>query len=234
MTDTFHDTLTAEARAREALEHDVREIGEKLEDIKFMYPQLSDVMLTVSGYAMDLTGIRGSSTPPLPGGDALAMLGPHSIGYDEPDDLPHPAAWIKDWADKWREATRTPRKPGEKWAAHLAILQANVAWFIRQDRTGDFRTDIRAMHGRLASLTGNSGKDPEPQRGPEELQARADEIPDDAMLTRDQAEQCWPGKLDTTAWDRLRQRAKYHREKGENIPPRKYPAAWIRHEAEAA
>lgn len=186
MTDTFHDTLTAEARAREALEHDVREIGEKLEEIRFMYPQLSAVMLTVSGYAMDLTGIRGSSTPPLPGGDALAMLGPTSVGYDEPDDLPHPAAWIKDWADKWREATRTPTRPGEKWATHLAILQANTAWFIRQDRTGNFRTDIRAIHGRLSSLTGNSEKPtPTPEPTPDEVIEALKEKPDHRLTRKE-------------------------------------------------
>lgn len=186
MTDDLHDTLAAEARTRATIEQDTREIGEKLQDIRFMYPQLSDVMLTVSGYAMDLTGVRSSNVPPLPGGDALAMLGPHSIGYDEPDDLPHPAQIISEWADRWREATRTPVRPGEKWAAHLAILQANTAWFIRQDRTGDFRTDIRAIHGRLSSLTGNSEPPtPTPEPTPEEILDALREKPEHRLTRKE-------------------------------------------------
>lgn len=192
MTDTFHDTLTTEARAREALEHDVREIGDKLEDIKWWYPQLSDVMLTIGSQALDLTGIRGT-TQRIPGGDALTMLGPYSVGYDEPDDLPHPAQLVREWSDRWRDATRTPAKPGEKWATHLAILQANTAWFIRMDQSGAFRNDIRALWGRLRALTGNQEREVRQHRGPEELQAEACNIPDDKMLTLRQADQCAPG-----------------------------------------
>ena len=138
MTDTFHDTLTAEAQERETLEHDTREISDKLEDIRFMYPQLADTMLTIGSQALDLTGVRGT-TQRIPGGDALTMLAPYSVGYDEPDDLPHPAQVVREWADRWRDATRTPHRPGEKWASHLAILQANTAWYIRQDQSGAFR-----------------------------------------------------------------------------------------------
>lgn len=192
MTDHLHDTLTAEAQERETLEHDTREISDKLEDIRFMYPQLADTMLTIGSQALDLTGVRGT-TQRIPGGDALTMLAPYSVGYDEPDDLPHPAQVVREWADRWRDATRTPHRPGGKWASHLAILQANTAWYIRQDQSGAFRDDIRALWGRLRALTGNHERDTPEHRGPEHCQAEADNIPDHARLTAKDADLFWPG-----------------------------------------
>ena len=205
MIDQLHDTLATEAQARHQLEHDIREIGQKLDDIRWWYPQLADTMLTIGSQAMDLTGIRGT-TQRIPGGDALTMLGPYSVGYEEPDDLPHPAQIIREWADRWRDATRTPSRPGAKWVAHLAILQANVAWYIRMDQSGSFRADIRALWGRLRALTGNHEREQEEHRGPDELQAAAKHIPDDKTLTLRQADQCAPGIENRVKRDRNAER----------------------------
>ena len=205
MIDSLHDTLTAEHHAREQLEHDTRDISEKLEDIRWWYPQLADTMLTIGSQALDLTGIRGT-TQRIPGGDALTMLGPWSPGYDEPDDLPHPAQIIREWADRWRQATRTPAHPTEKWAAHLAILQANTAWYIRMDQSGAFRNDIRALWGRLRALTGNQEREQREHRGAAELQAEAKNIPDHYQLTLRQADQCSPGIENRVKRDRNAER----------------------------
>ena len=186
------DALAEATRTRATLEHDTRDISEKLEDIRWWYPQLADTMTTISGYAMDLTGIRGT-TQRIPGGDALTMLGPYSVGYDEPDDLPHPAQIVREWADRWREATRTPARPGEKWASHLAVLQANVAWYVRMDQSGAFRNDIRALWGRLRALTGNHERETQEHRGAEHCQALADALPPDTRLTARDADLFWPG-----------------------------------------
>lgn len=159
MTDQLHDTLAEATRTRATIEHDTDEISQKLEDIRWWYPQLADTMLTIGSQALDLTGIRGT-TQRIPGGDALTMLGPYSVGYDEPDDLPHPAQIVREWADRWREATRTPHDPSTKWVGHLAVLQANTAWYIRQDQSGAFRNDIRALWGRLSKLVGDGPEKP--------------------------------------------------------------------------
>ena len=206
------DTLTEATRTRATLEHDTRDIAEKLEDIRWWYPQLADTMLAIGSQAMDLTGIRGT-TQRIPGGDSLAMLGPYSVGYDEPDDLPHPAQIVREWADRWREATRTPTKPGEKWASHLAILQANVTWYIRMDQSEAFRNDIRALWGRLRALTGNQEREEREHRGAEDCRARAHEIPDDQLLTRDQAEVFFPGIRNRIDVDRSRERDRARKEK---------------------
>lgn len=225
MTD-IHATLEAETRTQFTIERDTAEIRDKLGEIRYWYPQLADTMFTISGYSMDLTGIPSTTETPLPGGDALAMLGPYSTGYTEPDDLPHPAQVIREWANRWREATRAPEPVAAKWSAHLAILEANTGWFIRQDRAGEFRSDIRAVHARLQHLTGDAEPKPEPE--PDDITQMGHLIPDDVMLTRDEAEHFWPHALDNRAWGNLREKARYHRERGMDIPSRKYPVQWIR------
>lgn len=192
MTDQLHDTLAEATRTRVTIEHDTDEISQKLDDIRWWYPQLADTMLTIGSQALDLTGIRGT-TQRIPGGDALTMLGPYSVGYDEPDDLPHPAQIIREWADRWRDATRTPHDPSTKWAGHLAVLQANTAWYIRMDQSGAFRDDIRALWGRLRALTGNHEREREQHRGQADCQAEADNIPDHIRLTAKDADLFWPG-----------------------------------------
>lgn len=216
------DTLTEATRTRATLEHDARDITDKLEDIRWWYPQLADTMLTIGSQAMDLTGIRGT-TQRIPGGDSLAMLGPWSPGYDEPDDLPHPAQIIREWADRWREATRTPAKPGEKWASHLAILQANVSWYVRMDQSEAFRNDIRALWGRLRALTGNQERETQEHRGAEHCQAEADNIPDDFRLTARDADLFWPGIQQKLKDDRHHRRPVPHR-----ADDRTYTAADLR------
>ena len=54
---------------------------------------------TISGYSMDLTGIRGT-TDRIPGGDALAMRGPWSRDADHGDDLPHPDQILREVLDR--------------------------------------------------------------------------------------------------------------------------------------
>lgn len=210
MTD-LDDTLSEAARIRATTENHERDISEKLEDIRYWYPQLADTMLNVPGYAMDLTGVRGT-TSRIPGGDSLAMLAPWSPGYDEPDDLPHPAQIVREWADQWRKATRTPSRPGEKWATHLAILQANVTWFVRRDQSGAFRNDISALWGRLRALTGNHESEQREHRGPAECREQADNIPGDFRLTAKEADLFWPGIAQRLKDDRHHKRPIPHRD----------------------
>lgn len=216
------DALAEATRTRATLEHDTRDITAKLEDIRWWYPQLADTMLTIGSQALDLTGIRGT-TQRIPGGDALTMLGPYSVGYDEPDDLPHPAQIIREWADRWREATRTPARPGEKWAAHLAILQANVAWYIRMDQSGAFRNDIRALWGRLRALTGNQEREQREHRGPEDCEALRDLLPPDTRLTARDADLFWPGIA-----QRLKDDRHHRRPTPERADDRTYAAGDLR------
>lgn len=157
---------------------------DQLEDIRHWRDALSDVMLTISSQALDLTGIRGT-TDRIPGGDALAMLGPWAPDADHGDDLPHPEQIMREWVEQihgerlgsWEEHWRwhwdqTPRILASPWAD---------AW----------QADITALWWRLARLTGNAPKNEEA-----DLQRRlvdcANELPDHARLTLAQIDTTWP------------------------------------------
>lgn len=215
MTTDILDTLTEQARHSELTAHDIDDITNRLDDIHDWYPELATHMTATPAHPMDLTGIRGTTTR-LPGGDALTMLAPYSTGYTEPDDLPHPAQIISEWADRWRAATRTPTPPHTKWADHLAIIRANVPWFIRMDAAGAFRTDIRTLWHRLAHLTGNTERQEQAHRGPGDCIAVAHEIPGNTRLTLNEAETFAPGIRNHIDVDRHHERT---RAKKQHRPP---------------
>lgn len=214
MSTDILDTLTTQARINELIDHDIDDTHTRLDDIHDWYPQLATTMTHTPAATLDLTGIRGT-TSRIPGGDALTMLAPYSTGYTEPDDLPHPNQIISEWANHWREATRTPTPPNARWGDHLAIIRANVPWFIRQDTSGAFRTDIRSLWHHLARLTGNHPhtEDETPQR---QLEDHGHEIPDHALLTLAQAEKAFPGIRNRVDVDRSRER---NRARTQNRPP---------------
>lgn len=212
MTTDILETLDAQARLNELTTHDIDEITNHLDDIRDWYPQLATTMLNAPGNTLDLTGIRGS-TSRIPGGDALTMLAPYSTGYTEPDDLPHPAQIISEWADRWRQATRTPTPEHPKWGNHLAIVRANTPWFVRQDTSGEFRTDIRALWHRLARLTGHAKREEERHRGAADCMALAHEVPGNTRLTLNEAEAFAPGIRNHIDVDRHHERTRSKKQK---------------------
>ncbi|MGP5484381.1 hypothetical protein ACTXMZ_15505 [Brachybacterium alimentarium] len=178
---------------------------DQLEDIRHWRDALSDVMLTISSQALDLTGIRGT-TDRIPGGDALAMLGPWAPDADHGDDLPHPEQIMREWVEQihgerlgsWEEHWRwhwdqTPRILASPWAD---------AW----------QADITALWWRLAKLTGNAPKaEPDIMAGAEELQRNAARVPNGAMLTLREADQFAPGIENRVKRDRNAERDRARR-----------------------
>lgn len=195
----------------------------RLDDIRTWRGQLTDIMLTVSAYSMDLTGIPSTGETPMPGGDALAMMGPWARDAEHGDDLPHPDQVLREWMETIAEHP-SPRSWAECWRWHWD----NTQHILGTPWADQWRHDIDALRGRLQALAGEAPEKEQPE--PDDITQMGHLIPEGVTLTRHEAEHFWPGKLDTKAWDRLRQRAKYHREKGENIPDRKYPVTWIREE----
>lgn len=156
----------------------------RLDDIRTWYSELPDLILAIGSQALDLTGIRGT-TDRIPGGDALAMLGPWAPDADHGDDLPHPIQICREWVDtingqplptftqNWRWLRdHTPRILESQWA---------TAW----------RQDIDNLWGRLSALTGHN--DPKPPPEPINLHTMALDIPDDARLTPTEAGHFFPG-----------------------------------------
>ena len=180
---------------------------DRLEDVRQWREQLSDVMLTISGYSMDLTGIRGT-TDRIPGGDALAMRGPWAADADHGDDLPHPDQILREWretitgdphrgtwADCWRwHWDQTPRILETPWAE-------------------EWQQDLTALWWRLARLTGNAPKDDTPTMADaEEIQRHASAVPDHTMLTLREADRFAPGIENRVKRDRNAERDRARRQ----------------------
>lgn len=166
---------------------------QRLTDIREWRTQLTDVMLTVSGYAMDLTGVRGT-TDRIPGGDALAMLAPWAPDADHGDDLPHPDQIIREWATTIHDHQGNVPPARATWAQQWRFLYDQTPAILESPWAADWQSDIDALWHRLAALTGNAPTPDTPtNRGPEDCQLLADRLPDDARLTARDADLFWPG-----------------------------------------
>lgn len=160
---------------------------DRLEDIRAWRGQLSDVMLTITSQAMDLTGIRGT-TDRIPGGDALAMLGPWSGDADHGDDLPHPDQVLREWRETITEDT-----PAGSWAECWRWHWDQTPRILETPWGEEWQQDLTALWWRLARLTGNAPKNEEDnlQR---RLEDHANDLPDHARLTLAQLESTYPGR----------------------------------------
>lgn len=164
---------------------------QRLDDIRDWRTHLTDVMLTISGYSMDLTGIRGTTTR-IPGGDALVMLAPWAPDATHGDDLPHPDQIIREWAHTIHDAQGNV-PPHGTWATHWRFLRDQVPWILESPWAGEWQQDVDALWHRLARLTGNAPTTEDQIRGAEDCLAAADLVPDDTMLTARDADRFWPG-----------------------------------------
>lgn len=122
---------------------------DRLEDIRRWRRDLSDVMLTITGYAMNLTGIRGTSDR-IPGGDALAMLGPWAPDATHGDDLPHPDQVLREWADTIDGATFKSWEECWRWHWDHTQRILDSPW------ADGWQEDLTNLWWRLARLTGNA------------------------------------------------------------------------------
>lgn len=158
----------------------------RLDDIRTWYQHLPDIMLTVSGYAMDLAGTRGT-TSRIPGGDALAMLAPWAPDADHGDDLPHPAQTVHEWVEAIDGTARRTFVENWRW------LRDHTPQILESQWATAWRQDIDALWHRLERLSGDAPRTEQEHRGPEHCQAEADNIPDAFRLTAKDADLFWPG-----------------------------------------
>lgn len=155
-----------------------------LDLIDTMYMMLPEQLgrLPSGGAAMMAPG--HDDGPPLPGGDALALLGPGSSGrsqvsgvrvagglmddshgYDEWPGDPQSAAWeLARWEDNWRIIRG---EPGAKDAANVAgsrvYLSNRLTWAADHHPEFDtFAHDVYRLRSRLERVT---GMDDTPERG---------------------------------------------------------------------
>lgn len=129
----------------------------RLDDIRDWKALLPEVMLTISGYSMNLTGVRGTSDR-MPGGDALVMTGPWSGDADHGDDLPHPDQVLREWVERLDGKARGSWTENWRWLRDQSPAILGTQW------ADQWKADIDALWWRLAKLTGNA---PEPEPTPE-------------------------------------------------------------------
>lgn len=179
----------------------------RLDDIRDWHQQLPNTMLHTPSPTIDLTGIRGT-TNRIPGGDHLTMLGPYASDATYGDDTPHPTQILTEWAE--RIANTTPRTFTAAWrwnrdhTPHILTTPYRDAW----------TQDIHTLWGRLATLTGNHAPTPPTNRGPQDLQAAAQTIPNHTRLTLKEADMAFPGIRNRIEVSRHREHAnatKQHR-----------------------
>ncbi|PMC76391.1 hypothetical protein [Brachybacterium sp. UMB0905] len=179
---------------------------DRLEDIRHWRGQLSDVMLTITCHAMDLTGIRGT-TNRIPGGDALAMLGPWAPDADHGDDLPHPDQILREWMETITEQP-SPSSWEECWRWHWD----STPRILESPWAEEWQQDLTALWWRLARLTGNEPKHEEDtMRGALDCINARDDLPPELRLTARDADRFWPG---------IAQRLKDDRHHGRPTPDR--------------
>lgn len=180
---------------------------DRLEDIRQWRGQLTDVILTISSQALDLTGIRGT-TDRIPGGDALAMLGPWSRDADHGDDLPHPDQVLREWMETIAERP-SPGSWEECWRWHWDQTQR----ILESPWAEEWQQDLTALWWRLARLTGNAPKDDTPTMADaEEIQRHAAAVPDHTMLTLREADRFAPGIENRVKRDRNAERDRARRD----------------------
>ncbi|HEX7349602.1 hypothetical protein [Brachybacterium sp.] len=180
---------------------------DRLENIRQWRGQLTDVMLTITSHGPDLTGIRGT-TDRIPGGDALAMLGPWAPDADHGDDLPHPDQVLREWRETITEDTHRGSWE-ECWRWHWDQTQR----ILESPWAEEWQQDLTALWWRLARLTGNAPKDDVPTMADaEEIQRHAAAVPDHTMLTLREADRFAPGIENRVKRDRNAERDRARRQ----------------------
>jgi hypothetical protein len=151
---TEHEKQTCERCIAEARSH--------LSGVRTLYDELPLHLRTLSS-----NGISGSRDGrPLPGGDALALLGPGSEGLDEdgktskegdPVSVAFELFW---WEKDWREAREegyldnTPRSTARVVRDAVGYLERNTRWAATSHYGFDaYARDIRALHACLEVAT---------------------------------------------------------------------------------
>ena len=178
----------------------------RLDDIRTWYQHLPDIMLTVSGYAMDLAGTRGT-TSRIPGGDALAMLAPWAPDADHGDDLPHPAQTVHEWVEAIDGTARRTFTENWRW------LRDHTPQILESQWATAWRQDIDALWHRLERLSGDAPRTEQQNRGQLDCEARAHEIPGDKRLTLTETQPFWPKVRNRVEVDRHREREQAKKEK---------------------
>lgn len=151
---------------RQTCERCIESAQSTLSSIRTLYDWLPSLLQSVTS-GVHNGGHRSEDGRPLPGGDALALLGPGSQGLQEDgqttkDDDPVSVAFELHWWERdWRETRNEPlddvqpRSSAKVAREAIGYLERHTRWAANSHHAfDDYLRDLRALHGRLLMATG--------------------------------------------------------------------------------
>lgn len=216
----LHDTWEFENR--------VNHLKNEVDEVPRLLGEVSDVMLSVGRSSLSMAPAR-SNERPMPGGRALALLGPVSDHATVPDDLPHPVTVLRDVADAVREWQGEPSRPGESMRSEVWFLKESARWIVAHEELVVWvEQRLGQTLGLLRSLIGDvervEPRTVDPSVIEDHMRALLDEAPGSYRMTPAAADHFWPGISDrikahrSRAKGRARAEAKSRsREEGESV-----------------
>jgi hypothetical protein len=191
-----------ETDAHEAwdFENRVNRLRNELDEVPRLVGEVSDVMLSIGRSSLSMAPAR-SSERPLPGGRALALLGPVSEHATEGDDLPHPVTVLRDIADAVREWQGERSVPGESMAAAVEFVKSAARWIVAHEELARWvEARLGQTLGLLRSLVGEvervEPRTVDPALIEDHMRAMLDEAPGSYRMTPAEADHFWPGISD--------------------------------------
>lgn len=209
-------------------ENRVNRLRNELEEVPRLLGEVSDVMLSIGRSSLSMAPARSRSRP-LPGGRALAVLGPVADHATEVDDLPHPVTVLRDIADLVREWMRRPSVERESLASAIGFVSESARWIVAHEELASWvEGRLSETLGLLRSLVGDVERTEPRTIEPDEVESRMrqllDERPGSWRMTPAEADHFWPGIADRIKAHRSRAKARARaeskrlsRERGEAV-----------------
>lgn len=197
-------------------ENRVNRLRNELDEVPRLLGEVSDVMLSIGRSSLSMAPAR-SSERPLPGGRALALLGPVSEHATEGDDLPHPVTVLREIADAVREWQGERSVPAESMASAVEFVKGAARWIVAHEELARWvEQRLGQTLGLLRSLVGDvervEPRTVDPSLIEDHMRALLDEAPGSYRMTPAEADHFWPGISDRIKAHRSRAKARAREE----------------------
>lgn len=197
-------------------ENRVNHLRNEVDEVPRLLGEVSDVMLSVGRSSLSMAPGR-SSERPMPGGRALAVMGPVADHASEPDDLPHPVTVLRDIADAVREWQGERSVPGESMRSAVGFVKSAARWIVAHEELAAWvEQRLDQALGLLRSLIGDAERvEPrtvDPLEIEDHMRQLLDTAPDSYRMTPAEADHFWPGIASRVKVHRSRRRARAHAE----------------------
>lgn len=208
MSEGLHDSWEFENR--------VNHLRNEVDEVPRLLGEVSDVMLSVGRSSLSMAPGR-SSERPMPGGRALALLGPVADHATVPDDLPHPVTVLRDVADAVREWQGEPSRAGESMRSAVEFVKASARWIVAHEELALWvEARLGQTLGLLRSLIGDVERvEPrivDPLEIEDHMRELLDGAPGSYRMTPAEADHFWPGIASRIKAHRSRAKARAREE----------------------